>query len=325
MPFSNSIVGGGGNLVRDSVQSPDFLDGVTGWQIRKDGTATFRNVTIGSVGHGVVINPDEILIYDEDGNLDGRLASSPGSKGGSIWFEDIRVSSMAGIRKSGTSGGVAMWGESTNPLDDWKSSISLANHFYLLAEAEPNMIQYIYTDMILQTMTFYVQHSNGNGSYLDLLPTGELQLNAQQNSQPGVRLERLSPQRRGLFYLTSATNAEVAFRLDSAGDTSYVYFSNNGRIRTIDASGTTRNLPFATWTIRQSVTPVANTVQSMYIAFPADRFTSVPRVTIGINTTTPQSTFAGINNVTTAGFDLYYYRTTNGSFIVNIHAIQEAP
>jgi hypothetical protein len=44
--FSNPIVGGGGALVYPSIHSPGFQAGVTGWTIRKDGTAEFNGVTI---------------------------------------------------------------------------------------------------------------------------------------------------------------------------------------------------------------------------------------------------------------------------------------
>jgi len=46
MAFSHDIAGGQGNLIATSVQSPNFTTGVSGWQIAKDGSAQFNNVTI---------------------------------------------------------------------------------------------------------------------------------------------------------------------------------------------------------------------------------------------------------------------------------------
>ena len=46
MPFSNPIVGGNGVLIRDAISSPDFVTGVSGWTIRRDGTAEFNGITI---------------------------------------------------------------------------------------------------------------------------------------------------------------------------------------------------------------------------------------------------------------------------------------
>lgn len=61
MEFGNPIVGGE-DLIRESIKSPNFEtdpeNGVQGWQISRDGTATFYNLVIGS--------PD--FIIDQNGN-----------------------------------------------------------------------------------------------------------------------------------------------------------------------------------------------------------------------------------------------------------------
>ncbi len=47
MAFSNPVVGGeGGELIRDSIKSRNFQAGVSGWIIRRDGSAEFNNVVI---------------------------------------------------------------------------------------------------------------------------------------------------------------------------------------------------------------------------------------------------------------------------------------
>lgn len=46
MPFSSPIAGGGGNLIRPVFKSPDFLTGVRGWAIFRDGSAEFNNVAV---------------------------------------------------------------------------------------------------------------------------------------------------------------------------------------------------------------------------------------------------------------------------------------
>ncbi len=47
MAFSNPVVGGeGGELVRASIKSRNFQSGVSGWIIRRDGSAEFNNVVI---------------------------------------------------------------------------------------------------------------------------------------------------------------------------------------------------------------------------------------------------------------------------------------
>lgn len=58
MAFTNSIVGGQGTLVRPAIKSPNFLTGVSGWSINKDGSAEFNNVVIrGTTGNAVEIGP----------------------------------------------------------------------------------------------------------------------------------------------------------------------------------------------------------------------------------------------------------------------------
>lgn len=53
--FSNPLVGGGGGLVYPSIHSPDFVHGVSGWSIDKDGSAEFQDVIIPAGSGGAVI------------------------------------------------------------------------------------------------------------------------------------------------------------------------------------------------------------------------------------------------------------------------------
>lgn len=58
MAFSNPIVGGsGGELVRASIKSPDYVPGVSGWTINRDGSAEFRNVTVQGT---IVLTPGQV-------------------------------------------------------------------------------------------------------------------------------------------------------------------------------------------------------------------------------------------------------------------------
>lgn len=45
VPFHNNVLAGT-NLVRDAINSPDFLTGVSGWSINKDGSAEFNDIVI---------------------------------------------------------------------------------------------------------------------------------------------------------------------------------------------------------------------------------------------------------------------------------------
>lgn len=44
--WSNPIVGGGNTLIRDSIHSPDYVAGISGWTINKDGSAEFNDVNV---------------------------------------------------------------------------------------------------------------------------------------------------------------------------------------------------------------------------------------------------------------------------------------
>ena len=46
MSFTNSVVGGQGALVRPAIKSPNFVPGISGWTINKDGTAQFTGITL---------------------------------------------------------------------------------------------------------------------------------------------------------------------------------------------------------------------------------------------------------------------------------------
>lgn len=52
--FNNPLVGGGGSLVYPSIHSPDFVAGVAGWSINKDGSAELDNVTIRGILEAIV-------------------------------------------------------------------------------------------------------------------------------------------------------------------------------------------------------------------------------------------------------------------------------
>lgn len=80
MPFNNDIAGGNGQLVRNWIQSVNYVAGVSGWRISKDGSAEFNNGTFrGSIEvgpnpgkHFFVNNPgtgDVVDIYDNGNNL----------------------------------------------------------------------------------------------------------------------------------------------------------------------------------------------------------------------------------------------------------------
>lgn len=80
MPFTNEVVGGNGVLIRNAMQSQNFVSGVSGWQITKSGNAEFNSgtfrgqITSGSnPGRHVIINDQSngwpLEVYDSSNNL----------------------------------------------------------------------------------------------------------------------------------------------------------------------------------------------------------------------------------------------------------------
>jgi len=71
--FSNPIIGGGGALVYPAIQSPNFVHGVSGWQIAKDGSAEFQDVIIPAGSGGATVTFG---------------ATAPGSPNtGDLWYD----------------------------------------------------------------------------------------------------------------------------------------------------------------------------------------------------------------------------------------------
>jgi hypothetical protein len=87
--FAHDIAGGQGNLIVTAVQSPNFVAGSVGWQIRKDGSAEFNNGTFrGTVtastfqGTNFTINSSGEFFYSgapASGNLVASIATAAGT------------------------------------------------------------------------------------------------------------------------------------------------------------------------------------------------------------------------------------------------------
>ena len=66
MQFGNPILGGAGALVRQSIHSPDYVPGVSGWTINKDGSAEFNDVTLRGDLHIIGDDGSEVWIREQD-------------------------------------------------------------------------------------------------------------------------------------------------------------------------------------------------------------------------------------------------------------------
>lgn len=84
-----------GNLAIPSIQSPNFVEGLTGWQVDKNGNAEFNNLTIRGTFYGLdfVINSAGAFFYNGTpalGNLKISIASASGvDSEGNVYKDNI--------------------------------------------------------------------------------------------------------------------------------------------------------------------------------------------------------------------------------------------
>jgi hypothetical protein len=91
MAFRHDVAGGQGNLIVTSLQSPDFAAGSAGWQVRKDGSAEFNNLTIRGTFFGTdyEINAAGTFFYSAApaaGNLIQSESNTQGQDGFGNYF-----------------------------------------------------------------------------------------------------------------------------------------------------------------------------------------------------------------------------------------------
>lgn len=75
--FANTVLGGASKLIRKAIQSPNFVTGVVGWSINKDGTAEFQNAIIRGTfqGSNFVVNSVGTFVYSSTPALGNLIAS----------------------------------------------------------------------------------------------------------------------------------------------------------------------------------------------------------------------------------------------------------
>lgn len=103
-PFNDPVVGGQGALIRQWIKSPDYVPGVSGWQIARDGSAEFNNLVIRGTFFGLnfEINQSGAFFYSgvpAAGNLVMSFAQTGGSDSfGNPYDAGVEVGSSAGVQ-----------------------------------------------------------------------------------------------------------------------------------------------------------------------------------------------------------------------------------
>ena len=100
--FSNAVIGGATKLIRQAIQSPNYLTGVSGWTINRDGTVefnagTFRATLILSGGAG----GPALLVYNgvpANGNLLLAIAPQAGQDTlGNGWGQGLTLPAIGSV------------------------------------------------------------------------------------------------------------------------------------------------------------------------------------------------------------------------------------
>lgn len=82
--FENAIINATNSLIRAAMHSPNYVTGVSGWTINKDGSAEFNNLTLRGTfqGNNWVMNSDGLFFYNGPaaaGNLSLAITNSGAS------------------------------------------------------------------------------------------------------------------------------------------------------------------------------------------------------------------------------------------------------
>jgi hypothetical protein len=75
--FENNVINAINALIRAAIHSPNYVAGISGWSINKDGSAEFNNLTIRGtfMGTNFVLNQNGIFFYDPTETLGNLVVS----------------------------------------------------------------------------------------------------------------------------------------------------------------------------------------------------------------------------------------------------------
>ncbi len=105
MAFSNPITGGQGALIRPAIKSPNYVAGVSGWSINKNGSAEFNNIVI----RGGTVISGTALYYNGTpaaGNLFVSISATAGTDSfGNAYVKGVGLYGAAGTLTAKDSAG----------------------------------------------------------------------------------------------------------------------------------------------------------------------------------------------------------------------------
>lgn len=143
--FSNSTVGGIGNLIRSWIQSVPFVSGSTGWRISKNGNAEFNGATFrGSI---VITQSQDLLMYSTAAPTLNKLI--------------LAIAGSAGVDSTGNafSQGLSIWDSSGVLIGQWGTG-----GFQLINDANTGQIQIQANNGANRSPRIYFQPNTGFSS-----------------------------------------------------------------------------------------------------------------------------------------------------------------
>lgn len=156
--------------------------------------------------------------------------------------------------------------------------------------------------------------------------------NTQEFSTPGqfqVRRYFSSSGNRAHANLLMSPNEDFGLQIANWKNgqvTSDFRFGHNGQLEFGDRTGGSRRsryLPYSTLTGYSTLTPSgANQTTSRTITFASGRFTTAPIIIVTPTTSVPQNVDIGVSSISTSGFTINMFRTTNVATSVNWLAMQ---
>jgi hypothetical protein len=307
MTFGNPIVGGT-TLIRPAIHSPDYVEGVSGWSINKDGTAEFNDVTFRGEAQSANYVP---------GVSGWKL-----DQGGDAEFNSIE------IRSTGTETPITI-GADNAPQVKIATNANLGEIFFPTNRPIENAIAGMLAGVLnsglaneaasLQLFGPTVDGATDRASVLISSQNNDGSSNASVNivtATSTVSIDKAVFQVLGQRFVVApvaSANSAIFLSADAGHTGNMLRLQKGGAdMAIVDNSGnlTVNNIQKAL----VSVTTIAGQWVEQAVVFP-HAFDTIPVVTVSGNSMAPAvggatQLFEAATNITTTGFTLRVFRST---------------
>lgn len=278
MAFANPITGGQGALLRPAIKSPNYMPGMSGWTINRDGTAEFADLTIRSSDGSsttITIANGVITIRDGDGDIVSEI-SAAGYRLYDASTGDLLAESTLAGGSNGDPGFVA-----------WDNVSQ--NSYVFIGNAQ---IEFGDTDSSFQLYPS-IKHSNSNDQSDPITLIIECGRITGTSVAPRIRMDSAASPATRATVLVEAFGGKADLEV-------------TGKIQADNLRSGTAQTP----------APGAGGGTSTVNVNFSDAMDATPRVTLAPVSTVDPATVtirAYVDNVTTAGFTIRCFRSTNSA------------